>query len=90
MRINKSMLLEAMTAWISAHKVTDFQILDYNEIQEAGEWAYVVGQFSYCLTPLDGSPGYVYEGKFLSIFQQQSDGQWKLYCDCFNANSLDQ
>jgi uncharacterized protein (TIGR02246 family) len=89
MMVGKEMLRESITAWLSANKVADFQILDYMEIQEAEGWAYVVGQFSYNLALPDGSPSYSYMGKFLSIFQQQADGEWKLHCDCFNANRPD-
>ena len=56
------------------------------EIQVVGDWAFGRGNFTYMMTPksegetLDGA------GKFLTIFERQSDGTWKFARDCFNEN----
>ena len=87
--VGSQMLYESISAWLNAYSVSDFKIFDDMEIQETGDWAYCRGQFSYKLTPKDSSPSYVYEGKFMSIFQRQADGEWKLHRDCFNSNTPD-
>ena len=87
--VGKEMLYKSISAWLDAYTVSDFKIHGDVEIQEDGDLACTRMQFSYRLTPQDGSPPYVYQGKALSIFNRQSDGEWKLHCDCFNSNTPD-
>ena len=89
MNVGKQMLYESVSAWLKVHSVSKFKIGNL-EVQEFGDYAYAHGLFSYHLTPRDGREPYEYEGKFLSIFRRQSDGEWKLHVDCFNANNPDQ
>lgn len=89
MNVGKQMLYESISDWLNAYTVSDLQIYGEPEIQDAGDWAYASGQYSYRLTPQDGSPPYVYQGKFLSIFNRQGDGTWKMHRDCFNSNTPD-
>lgn len=85
--VGKQMLLESISAWLDAYAVSDLEQIGEVEIEEAGDWAYARGHYSYRLTPQDGSPSYVFEGKFLSIFQRQTDGTWKMHRDCFNSST---
>jgi ketosteroid isomerase-like protein len=89
MNAGKHMLYESISAWLDAYKVSDLKPIGELEIQEAVDWAYARGQYSYRLTPQDGSPAYVFEGKFLSIFKRQTDGTWKMHRDCFNSSTPD-
>lgn len=89
MNIGKQMLYESITAWLAAFTVSDFKVIGDVEIQEAGDWAYSVLNYSYHLTPKDGSPSYVFQGKDLCIFKRQPDGTWKGHRDCFNSNTPD-
>jgi len=89
MNVGKPMLYESISAWLDAYVVSDLNMLGEVEIQEAGDWAYAHGNYSYRLTPQDGSPAYVYQGKFLSIFKRQADGTWKMHRDCFNSSTPD-
>ena len=89
MNIGKQMLYESISAWLDAYTVSDFKVIGDVEIQEAGDWAYSICNYSYHLTPKDGSPSYVFQGKDLSIFKRQPDGTWKLHRDCFNSNTPD-
>jgi ketosteroid isomerase-like protein len=87
MMIGKQMLYESISAWLKAHSVSEFNIIDL-AVHEFGDYAYGHGNYSYRLAPKDGRQPYFYQGKFLSVFQRQSNGEWKLHCDCFNANKL--
>lgn len=49
--------------------------------------AYARGLFSYTATPEDGGVPLVMDGKFMTIFKKQANGQWLLHRDCFNSNS---
>jgi ketosteroid isomerase-like protein len=86
MRVGKQMLYEEISAWFDAHTVSDFEPIGDMEIQEMGDWAYSRVGGSYKVTPKDGSPPYVFEGKALSIYQRQPDGTWKMHRDCYNWN----
>lgn len=43
--------------------------------------------YSFTFLPEDGSEPILVDGKYMSIFQKQSDGSWKLYQDIFNSNT---
>ncbi len=36
------------------------------------------------------TPDRKFEGKFLAVLRKQTDGSWKLYRDCYNANGAKQ
>jgi uncharacterized protein (TIGR02246 family) len=56
------------------------------EITVAGPWAYSRGVYTQDMTAKATKQATHFEGKFLTIFKQQSDGSWKIYRDCFNSN----
>ncbi len=89
MNIGKPMLYESISAWLDEYTVTDLQPIGEPEIQDLGDWAYSRVNYSYRLTPKDGRPPYVYQGKALTIYQKQPDGTWKIHRDCFNSNTPD-
>ena len=88
MNIGKQMLYESISAWLEEYQVTDLKPEEF-QIQETGDWAFSYGNYSYRLTPADGSPPYVYHGKALTIYRRQPDGSWKIKLDCFNSNTPD-
>jgi len=53
---------------------------DIREVQECGEWAYDTGRFM-ASTP-DGRV--LADGKWISIRQRQSSGEWKIHRDFFH------
>jgi ketosteroid isomerase-like protein len=89
MVVGKGVLYKSISAWLDAYIVSDFKIHGDWEVQEAGNWAYSRGNFSYRLTKQDGSLPYVYQGKVLTILKRQSNGEWKIHRDCFNSNTPD-
>jgi uncharacterized protein (TIGR02246 family) len=56
------------------------------ETHVAGGWAFSRGNYTWAWTPK--GEGEIMEGmgKFLTIFQRQDDGSWKIARDCFNGN----
>lgn len=88
MVIDKQMLHESISAWLAAHTISDFKVIGDVEIHKTDDWAYSRLNYSYYLTPKDGSPSYTFEGKDLAIYKRQPDGTWKIHRDCFNSNTL--
>ena len=63
------------------------EMVIYNEeVQVAGDWAFARGTFTATLTPKAGGEPLYMDGKYLSIFERQADGSWKIARDCFNSN----
>jgi ketosteroid isomerase-like protein len=87
--VGKQVLYESISAWLDANIVSEFQIHGDFEVQEYGDWGFGHCLYSYWLTPKDGSSSYRYQGKVLTIFKRQSDGEWKIHRDCFNSNTPD-
>ncbi len=56
------------------------------EVQVAGDWAYARGTYTANGTLIASSDPIFVDDKFMSIFQRQSDGSWKLHRDIFNSN----
>jgi uncharacterized protein (TIGR02246 family) len=65
---------------------SDMQISN-KEVQVAGDWAYARGTYTVTYIPKDGSDPVFIDGKYMSIFQKQADGSWKLHRDIFNSNN---
>lgn len=53
----------------------------------AGDWGFVRGEFAHEALPNAGGERVRRTGKFLTIVEKQSDGKWKIACDCFNFNA---
>ena len=63
----------------------DISILP-EETHVAGDWAFSRGNYSWAWTPKAAGEKMAGAGKFLTIFQKQDDGLWKIARDCFNGN----
>lgn len=48
------------------------------EVQAAGDWGFVRGDWSGTITPGDGTAPRQVVGSFLTIVQRQADGTWKI------------
>jgi len=51
---------------------------------QLGDRAYSHGLYGFSMTPKAGGDTTKVTGKFLTIFQKQADGSWKIAIDCFN------
>jgi uncharacterized protein (TIGR02246 family) len=78
-------LYENTKAEFEVFAFTGFEI-NVEEVQVAGEWAYARGHYTVTIEMIDGGDIIPIDGKFLTIFQQQSDGSWKIHRDAFNSN----
>ena len=58
--------------------------IDFAEVVVSGDWAFARGPYTHMLTPKAGGKTSSFVGKYLTIFQRQADGSWKIYIDCFN------
>lgn len=66
--------------------------IDTLEVTVAGDWGYARGTYTLDAWPREdrrgevGNGGSHVDGKFLTVFQHQPDGSWKIYRDIFNSN----
>lgn len=65
----------------------EFQI-NPDEIQVLGDKAYTHGLYNYAMTPKSGGETIEFSGKFLTVYQKQEDGSWKIAVDSFSGNAL--
>jgi uncharacterized protein (TIGR02246 family) len=56
------------------------------ELGMADEWAYEWGTLKETYTPRTSGEPFGLDGKFLRIFQKQSDGSWKIARAMWNSN----
>ncbi len=52
----------------------------------AGEWAFQWGTIKGVLQSHEGGDGVSLDGKWLYIYQRQTDGTWKIARDIYNSN----
>ena len=64
--------------------ITNFQIRAV-EIDGSGDFAWVYGEYSMTLTPPDAA-SVDDSGKYIEIWEKQSDGVWKVTHDIFNSD----
>lgn len=57
------------------------------EVRVAGDWAFSRGTYTLSTTPKAGGETTKVSGKYLTIFERQADGSWKIARDCFNYNA---
>ena len=57
-----------------------------DEVQINGDLAFSRGTYTASLTPKAGGETINLIGKYLTILKKQTDGSWRIYCDCFNSN----
>lgn len=84
--IGKETIASGLRGAMEFISFSDMQISN-EEVQVAGEWAYARGTYTVTYLPKDGSDPILIDGKYMSIFQKQADGSWKLHRDIFNSNT---
>ena len=76
-----------MSTGAHAHTLDyDMGIPPSDEVRVAGDWAFARGNYSVTLTPRQGGDVVTVDGKYLTVFQLQADGSWKIHRDIFNSN----
>lgn len=58
--------------------------LQIENIEGSGDLAYVRG--TYSMTLIEGNTTLEDTGKYIEVWKQQDDGDWKVYLDMFNSN----
>jgi uncharacterized protein (TIGR02246 family) len=61
--------------------------LDVQEIQVFGDWAFERGTYRINLTPKSGDGSLKDVGKYITLYQRQPDGCWKVARDIWNSNN---
>ena len=62
-------------------------IVDPRFVRLAEDWGVVRGDFTHKASSRANEERSRRTGKFLTIVEKQSDGTWKIACDCFNYNA---
>jgi len=61
--------------------------VDPQDVRLAKDWGVVRGEFTHeARSKADGKRTHR-SGKFLTLVHEQTDGSWKIACDCFNYNA---
>ncbi len=60
--------------------------LSVEEVQAAGGWAFERGRYDIALTPRAGGESMKDNGKYITIYQHQPDGSWKIARDIWNSD----
>ncbi len=77
-RAANAALVEAAAAQISAIEPLDY-VVEFEEIQVAGDYAFEWGSYRGSMRPRSGGPAIRYSGKLMRILQRQPDGAWKMF-----------
>jgi uncharacterized protein (TIGR02246 family) len=62
--------------------------LSVEEVRAPGDWAFERGRYKITLTPRAGGGSLDDIGKYITIYQRQSDGSWKIARDIWNSDLL--
>jgi len=82
--VGKEIIHSGLQGALGIFSFSDMQI-SVEEVQTTGDWAYARGTYTVTYIPKDGSDPIFIDGKFMSIFQKQPAGSWKLHRDIFNS-----
>jgi uncharacterized protein (TIGR02246 family) len=60
--------------------------LSVDEVQVSGDWAFERGRYDITLTPRSGGGSMDDNGKYITIYRRQPDGDWKIARDIWNSD----
>ena len=69
----------------SGNKFTEFS-LTATDVFENGNWIYEVGKYTYTMEIKGMNEPFKDEGKFLTLFEKQSDGSLKIKANIWNSD----
>ena len=65
----------------------DFDVSIQNlDVRSTGDLAFASGVYTMDIRPKNGAEPWTLDAKYLSVFERQTDGSWKLIRDAFNSN----
>jgi ketosteroid isomerase-like protein len=70
----------------SKEQMTTEMRIDPQEIVILGDHAYAMGTYYKAVTPKSGGDPAITDGKFLTVFRKNDEGEWKILRDCYNNN----
>lgn len=60
--------------------------LSVDEVRAAADWAFERGRYDITLAPRAGGESMEDNGKYITIYQRQPDGSWKIARDIWNSD----
>jgi uncharacterized protein (TIGR02246 family) len=82
--IGKEMIRTSITNGVT--RFTFDMEISNEEVRVAGDWAFARGTYKSTMTPKEGGEPIVIDGKYMTVFERQPDGTWKIHRDIFNSN----
>ena len=58
-----------------------------DEEKAGAEWAFERGTYTITLTPKTGGDPIRDDGKYITLYQRQADGTWRMARDTWNSNN---
>ena len=83
--IGKEQIRAANKSFLDQVTFATFDITN-EEVRVAGDWAYARGTYSATFTPKTEGEAIFVDGKYMTIFERQPDGSWKIHRDIYNSN----
>jgi uncharacterized protein (TIGR02246 family) len=75
-------------AYQPAFETLDYEMTNFlDEIRVLGDRAYAYGKYEFAFTPKGGGNTTEGKGKYLTVFEKQIDGSWKVAIDCHNFDA---
>jgi len=74
-----------MRSFFDQFTMEDFNI-SAQKVVVSGDWAFRRGTFAMTVSPAGGGEQMQDVGKFIDIWQRQSDGSWKIHCNIWNRD----
>ena len=69
------------------HFILKIAIAPEMEARVSGNLGFTRGTYTLSMVPKEGGETSVFDGKYLTILEKQTDGSWKIARDCFNSNA---
>ncbi len=67
-------------------KMKDFELTTL-EVFSSGDYAYEVGKYNLSMEMDGGAESWTDNGKYLTVYEKQSDGSWKVKVETWNTNN---
>ena len=80
---------EAIRAWDGEYMANNTTMVQsaVEDVQVAGDWAYLRDSYTESWTPKDGGDTTTVVGKSVFMLRRQADGSWKIYSLIWNADA---
>ncbi len=76
----------SLEAFLEEVKFLQFEISTQEVQLDGPDLAFARGVYTWVAEPRQGGDPFSFDGKYLTIFQRQPDGSWKIYRDVFDSN----